>query len=218
MPLGRGSSNDIGSTDTLVSTITRRRLHLRDASLPQPGQSHGRAGVAGSQQRPMRVGIVSSPPPAREEIQTILNGHITRTRLVPRRRGWSDSRTNGIADRQVAQAERDVEGRFIDTRGRVHLGDDMLTDGIGRIERGRVGTIRGDTHERHLPGVGTPGRLADAGPQIDSGRVSTTGDTGDIELTFPKQRARRHHSPHADLTLSHQAGRADGMIELNIEL
>lgn len=213
LPLPVGPNNDVGSTDAfVVSAQSYVGLGILHARLAKPGQAYGRSGATVGQKGPMRVAILSVSTPLREEIEPILDGDILRAREIPWRGRRRRAGTALFAHGQVAQTKADVEGRLVQIRGRVDLADDVGSCRVGRVERVRVGAVRGDADERHLPRARTADRLADGRPKVDAGRVATQDR---VDLTLSQERTGRRHPPEAGVSFQHAT--VDGVIRADVE-
>ena len=159
----------------------------------------------------MGVGVGPLAPPGGEEVEPLLDVQVGRAGLVPGRGGLGGSGTVGVADGEVLQAQGDVEGPLEQLGGGVDLVDDVLSGGLGVVERGRVGAVGCDADQGHLPGVGTAGRPADGRDQIHSGRVAV----GDVVQLALAEQVRDRHSPEGVVAAQELA---DGMVGSHVEV
>src|SRR4051812_645478 len=110
----------------------------------------------------MRVRVLLLSSPCRELVQAVLDPDAATAGLVPRRRGLLGSRTVGLRDNHIGQAEGDVEGALEQLRGLVDLRDDVLLRLVPvPVEGLDIGAVGRYSDKCYLAGGGASSGAAD---------------------------------------------------------
>lgn len=191
------ANDDIGARDRAVSRADQvgrtQTTHPRDADLL--------ASRAASHEGPVRVAVGILRTPFGEFIQS--PGHVsTIAANIPWQRRSGSRRTRLIIYGEIAQTDGDVERILVQARCRVDQVDDPILCGIlgGRVGFEVAGhfTVRRNTNQRDLLGLGASRGIADGISQIHTGRVSChSAHVITLAEPKPKQRIQRRDSPLA---------------------